>query len=250
MLKSRRMRRTRRRAKRSRPKSRSRSLAKKIKSVIGKETETRTIGECLVSTRDALDTTSYNVLQLNNIAQQASYDNTSRWNFREGLEYFLVGSRINFHFINYSNGAVGSFVRPMFFRVMVIEAKTQLSTITPSSATQMFVNPESDTVSFSAIENKLACMNYKIDNKRFKTHFDRIIKVGHDGNGNGIGVVKKWLKFNTKVKCREEFSGDALQDKMFYLVWFSYDPYQSVGETPGPTYWQYQLVWKTYFKDP
>jgi len=237
----------RRRYKRRRTAKTGRALTKRIKQVIGREAETRTIGECLISNRETITTDSYNVIFLNDIAQQSTYNSDDRWNFREGQEYFLVGSRIHFNFINYSNGAVAGATRPMMFRVLVVEARDQLNVVVPNSLSQMWINPLSDNESFAAISNKIACMNYKIDSKRFKVHYDKVIKVGHDGNGNGVGIMKKWLPFKTKVKCREELAGETLQNKGFFLIWFAHDPYV-VGENPV-TSWAYQLIWKTYFKD-
>lgn len=102
------------------------------------------------------------------------------------------------------------------------------------------------------MEQTPAVLDYRVDSKMYKVLYDRKKLMGagsNASNGYGSASFDIWARCNKKVNVVQTSNGDGEQDRMLYLVYFTYDPYIIGTEFP-PAPYTLACTWKTYFKDP
>jgi len=144
------------------------ALKKKIKAVMYREVETKTIGGC---TTQLFNSNDYNGFALTDIGQSTS---TSRllaeeWNKRYGQQYMYVGTRIRMDFIAQPSGG-SSTIKPILVRVVVIEGMLQGGAFAPGTSDDIFTDYKSEQTNWDAIKGTPAVISYPIDTKKYKTH--------------------------------------------------------------------------------
>jgi len=225
---------------------RSRNLTKKIKRVMYKEVETKTVGQC---TTQLFNSNDYNGFQITDIAQSSAL--SEEWNKRFGQQYMYLGTRFRFDFIAQPSQG-GSVIKPILIRVVVIEGTKQNQAFAPGVDDNIFTDTNSEQTTWSLIAGTPATMFYPIDKKKYKTHYDKIHTCGTGRNSaNGWGIdtwrFKIWPK--VKINCEQTANGDLEQDRQFYCLYWIYDP-NLIGAAEGDTDCKVGYSWKTYFKDP
>lgn len=233
---------------RATPRKRARTLTKKIKQVIYRAVETKTYGECIAG---VLDTNDFNSYELTTIPQNndpsVSVRNSKEWNTRDGQVYHLVGTSV--YMVPHNNPLNGvTPVKPLQFRMLIVEAIKTRNTSPPSSTEVMWIDQLSNNVAFTAMAGTANSMTYKVDKKMYNTLYDKEVKVT-GGNGYGQSVIKRWQKVKKDIHCQQMADGSLGQDRMLYLVWFGWDP-ASVGISEDPCPYGYSFCYKTYWKDP
>lgn len=228
---------------------RSRNLTKKIKKVMYKEVETKTLGAC---TTQLFNSNDYNGFGITDIQQSSSSTRllSEEWKTRYGQQYMYLGTRFRFDFVAQpSQGA--STIKPILIRVLVIEGRKQGQAFAPGIGDNIFTDTNSEQTTWTAIAGTPATMFYPIDKKKYKTHYDKIHTCGtgrNSANGWAIDTFKFAIWPKVKINCEQELNGDLNQDRDFYCLYWVYDPNLIGGE--GDTDVKVGYSWKTYFKDP
>jgi len=237
----------RRRIRRSASK-RSKALTKKIKSVLYKQVETKTLGECdFVS----LNNNSFYWRSLNTVPAYDGLSTNQQFNSRFGQAYQLLGFKLDFVF---SNDIAGSVFRPMMIRMVVIEAKGEESTVFPSTGLNMFIKQDSSRIGWATspgIQNTMDGISLPIDYKLYKTILDKTFVMGSGAtasNGSAMKHFKTWIPINKRVNCNQMNTGVFQQDRQYFCGIWMYDP--DLITNPNTRDWYCSQSWKTYWKDP
>jgi len=211
-----------------------------------KQVETKTFGNCIVQT---FDTSDFNVLALNNVSQSTALD--EQWNTRFGQQYMYLGARIKMTFLNQVNPTSSTTIKPIQVRVLILEGYKLEQTQPPTSLMDMWTNVASEQVNWADMANTPQTMFLTVDTKRYKTWYDKIHTVGigrNSANGWGLDTYNFSFWPKKKINCQQLLNGGQAQDRMFYIVYFTYDR-NVEGEIPD-TPIKATLCWKSYWKDP
>lgn len=211
-----------------------------------KEVETKTIGAC---TTQLFGSNDYNGFLLTDIPQSTLL--AEQWKTRYGQQYMYLGTRFRFDFVAQPSAGAAT-IKPILIRIIVIEGTKQFQAFAPSSSDNIFTATDSTQTSWDNIAGTPATMFYPIDKKKYKTHYDKIHTCGtgrNSANGWAIDTWKFAIWPKVKINCEQTLNGDLEQDRMFYALYFIWDP-NLIGGGEGDTDVKVGYSFKTYFKDP
>lgn len=235
--------------------SRSRALTKKIKSVVYKQVETKTLGACDYI---VLNQNSFYWTFLNNVPiypGNAEAD-VRQFQTRFGQAYQLLGFRLKMLF-TYDKADSLATINPMMIRVVLLETKGQQAADIPTPSTGFFILQDSTRIGWATspgCATSFQGMSAAIDHKKYKVVKDYKFVLGNgrnSANGTALQPLDWWIPIKKRVNCNENEAGTLAQDRCYYLGFWMYDP--SLIQQEGPVLdrtWQTSLCWKTYWKDP
>lgn len=202
-------------------KKRSTALTKKIRDVIFKTAERKWTGNLASNTNYLIG--AMMLQQLNVVVEQNAFTQ-SEHNLRTGQEYWYLGSSLKYFIANNPYGTSPGTYQPTFFRTIIISAQDLGNTGAPTAASLIWEAELGTLVSFNNIANTAKVIWYKIDKKRYRTHFDKTVVVGKDGNGIGAKKIGYWFPRKEKIHCNEKFEGSLQQNKMYWVINTMYSP--------------------------
>jgi len=233
---------------------RGRTLTKKIKQVMYKAIETKTLGECDFV---VLNENSFYWRFLNDVPKYDGGNTNLQFQTRFGQAYQLLGFSLDFLFTldpAILAGAIQS-VRPMMVRCVVLEAKSEQAVDLPATTTDMFIKEDSSRLPFvgtPGIGRTFDSMALPIDHKKYKTIRDIKFVLGTGtsaSNGFALKRIKQWIPIKKTVNCNQMNSGELQQDRGYFVGVWMYDPFLVVNPTATRN-WNVSQSWKTYWKDP
>lgn len=221
-----------------------RTLSRRIKDVVLRTTEKKAVGSIFNNSLDASPET-FTTIQLSNIANDPTSASSKAWNYKSGQEYFIEGFNIG---ISVGNKVLtpGDPYTPTYCRVMILEASRKGATDAPTVTSLMWRGVDLNNVAFNAIAKLPQSMWYGVDPKYYKTVFNRIVKIG--ANGDIDHQQRKWWVPNkTKITTMGILNGEQQQSKTYYLIIFGFQPFYNAA---GGGAWNLDYQHQTLFRDP
>lgn len=205
-----------------------------------RNTETKIIGSNAGITGGT--STNYSVVDMTVMDTIAGFSNPS-FQRREGQQIYVSGFRINFQVANLIQAAEST-IYPIWTRCLVLEAKMLQGTETPLAGTQSWLQPNGVAIGYSSMANTFEALTNKVDPKHFKVLMDTHFQCGTQGNGTNITKRSWWVPYKKKINFKGNQTGDQLQDRRVFFVYFGYNP-RKIDAT-----WDARYNYTTFVKDP